>query len=363
MSETLFEETRRYLQEKMRTILREGGNKLPTAKELTNEVLASYATIRLVLAELENEGFIRKIRGSGTYLQPEAEELLKKASMPRLRLFSSPLSDNPDTDYATCLVAELIRCAGEKQYRVAHRQIATHDAFLAELDREADSCDPVIYLPPTEAFTMRQLGALGRFERLPLVVIDCELGNININNITTDNRKGGMLAAQALLDCGCRNLALLQCEPPLRQSLQRIQGFLEIAELSGATVEVWDCEVGTNDNRTELVRKKVLTCLRAGRQPDGIFAISDSGAIAAAETLRKFGLEPGRDIALIGFDGLSAARKHVPPLESIAQPVAKIGDEVFELLAHWQPGMHIQKLLAPQIQSGATLLKQETILA
>lgn len=375
MAETLFEETRRYILDRMRATLREGGRKLPTEKELAKEVLASYATIRLVMTGLENEGFIRKIRGSGTYLQPEAEELLESASMPRLRLFTSPIAGVPDSDYAACLVAELTKCAKEKHYRVVHKQVPSHDVFLAELAKEADLCDPVVYLPPTEAFTLRQLGELGRFDRRPLVVIDCEFGNINVNNITTDNRKGGMLAARALLDCGCRNLVLIQCEPPLRQSLQRIQGFCEIAELAGAAVETWDCGVGPNDNRMEFTRRKVLACLRAGCRPDGIFAISDSGAIATAETLSRFGFEPGRDVALVGFDGLPATRKHVPSLGSIAQPIAGICDEVFELLAHWRPGMHIQKLLAPKLQPGETLasnrtcrpgltlMKRETILA
>ncbi len=359
MAETLFEESRRYILEKMRGILREGGRKMPTEKELAGEMFASYATIRLVMGELEREGFIRKIRGSGTYLEPGATELLERASLVRLRLFSSPLTGTPDNDYAAYLVDELTRRAGEKRFRVEHRQVATHDAFLAELDKEAGSCDPVIYLPPTEAFTMQQLGRLGRFDRLPLVVIDCELGNINVNNITTDNRKGGMLAARMLLNSGCRKLALLLCEPPLRQISQRVQGFTEIAELAGVDVEIWDCEVRVNDDRAALARQKTLTALRAGHRPDGIFAVSDSGAISAAAAIRESGFEPGREIALIGFDGLPATRKHTPSLGSIAQPVTEIGEEIFALLETWQPGMHIQKLLSPRFQAGVSLTKKE----
>lgn len=52
-----------------------------------------------------------------------------------------------------------------------------------------------------------------------------------------------MIAARALLESGCRDLAVLLCEPMLRQSAQRLQGFLEIAELSGLEPAVIDCEV------------------------------------------------------------------------------------------------------------------------
>ncbi len=359
MAESLFNETRRYLLEKMYGIWREGGRKLPTEKELTKEVLASYGTIRLVMTSLESEGFIRKIRGSGTYLEAGAGKLLEAALRTRLRLFTSPLSGNADTGYADYLVAELTRQAHERQYRVETHQVMTHDEFLAGLSREAESRDPVIYLPPTEAFTMLQLGKLGRFDKLPLVVIDCELGDINVTNITTDNRKGGMLAARALLDNGCRRLALLQCEPNLRQIRQRIQGFTEIAELSGISVDIWDCKVGVNDDRGRAAYRQTCARLRSGRPPDGLFAISDFGALHAMKALREAGLSPGEDIALIGFDGLPAGRKHTPTLGSVAQPVAEIGCEVFALLDAWRPGVHIHKLLAPKLQTGATLSNKE----
>ena len=41
MAETLFEESRRYILGKMRGILREGGRKLPTDRELAGEMFAS----------------------------------------------------------------------------------------------------------------------------------------------------------------------------------------------------------------------------------------------------------------------------------------------------------------------------------
>ena len=359
MAETLFEESRRYILGKMRGILREGGRKLPTDRELAGEMFASYATIRLVMGELEREGFIRRIRGSGTYLEPGAAELLERAFLPVVRLFTSPVNGTADNDYAAYLVDELTRQAAGKRFRIEHRQVATHNAFLAELDKEADSRVPVVYLPPTAPFTMQQLGRLGRFDHIPLVVIDCELGNINVNNITTDNRKGGMLAARTLLAGGCRKLALLLCEPPLRQISQRVQGFTEIAELSGAEVEIWDCQVRGDDERTALAHRKTLAALRAGHRPDGIFAVSDSGAVSAAEAIRPSGFELGRDIALIGFDGLPATRTHKPSLGSIAQPVAEIGEEVFSLLGTWQQGTHVQKLLSPRFQSGASVMKKE----
>ena len=363
MGDTLFTETRTYILDRMRKLLAAGIRKMPTEKALASEVLASYATVRLVMKELEREGFIRRIRGSGTYLEPQAATLLEEAAWPRLRLFSSPTTGNRETNYADWLVDEIKREARRARRRVIHTQVRTHDEFLAGLASPAEPGDAVVYLPPTEAFTMRQLGELGRHDELPLIVIDCELGNINISNITSDNRGGGMLAARALLEGGCRSLAVLLCEPMLRQSSQRLQGFREIAELSGIVPETIDCEVGTEDDRDALSYNKMLAVLRAGKRPDGIFAVSDSGALAACRAIRDFGLEPGRDIAIVGFDGLPAGRKNNPPLATIAQPIEAISREIFQMLGHWRKGNHEQRLLSPEYRPGATLTRQQAMLA
>mgnify|MGYP000251366044 CR=1 FL=1 len=89
---TLFAETRNYMLKKIAELLAAGEKKLPTERELAEEVVASYATVRLVMKQLETEGFIRRIRGSGTYLEPEAEALLRQSSMRRLWYFRSGIT-------------------------------------------------------------------------------------------------------------------------------------------------------------------------------------------------------------------------------------------------------------------------------
>ena len=363
MNKSLFEETRRFILERMREQLAAGNRKMQTEKELASEVLASYATVRLVMKELEQEGFIRRIQGSGTYLQPEAEILLEEAFWPRLRLFSSPLSGDPEFNYADWLIRELKQEARRVRRRVEHVQVRTHDEFLARLSSPAEPGDAVVYLPPTESFSMRQLGELGRYDELPLVVIDCELGNINVGNITTDNRRGGMLAARALIENGCRELAVLLCEPKLRQIAQRVQGFLEIAELSGIKPVILDCNVHVEDNRQEKTRTAIRNYLKSGRLPEGVFAVSDCGAFAAMEILRESGIEAGSDLSLIGFDGLPGGQKGNRPLTTISQPVAAISREVFRMLEQWRPGNHDQHLLSPEYLPGKTLHYRQAILA
>lgn len=167
---TLFAETRNYMLKKIAELLAAGEKKLPTERELAEEVVASYATVRLVMKQLETEGFIRRIRGSGTYLELEAEALLRQSSMRRLWYFRSPDADQPERDYGSWMRGEIRRSAAERNWNLMEEVVFTHDEFLAGLSQRLKPGDAVLYLPPTEPISVRQLGELSRYDSFPLVV-------------------------------------------------------------------------------------------------------------------------------------------------------------------------------------------------
>ena len=48
-------------------------------------------------------------------------------------------------------------------------------------------------------------------------------------------------------------------------------------------------------------------------------------ALAALQAIREVGLEPGRDVAVVGFDDLEAAALAYPPLTTIRQDRQELG--------------------------------------
>src|SRR5207237_9423620 len=59
--------------------------------------------------------------------------------------------------------------------------------------------------------------------------------------------------------------------------------------------------------------------------PTAIVAASDLMALAALQAIRDVGLEPGRDVAVVGFDDLEAAALAYPPLTTIRQDRQELG--------------------------------------
>jgi DNA-binding LacI/PurR family transcriptional regulator len=65
--------------------------------------------------------------------------------------------------------------------------------------------------------------------------------------------------------------------------------------------------------------------ITSGANPTGIFCGNDLIAMSAMEAMRSFGLEPGKDIAVIGCDDMPMAVASNPPLTTFSQNLDALG--------------------------------------
>lgn len=163
---------------------------------------------------------------------------------------------------------------------------------------------------------------------MPLVVLDKELKDFDIPSITGDNIDGGRNAALHLLECGCKNIAHIT-GPMYIESLEgRLIGFKEILKekglFKGELVKVDEFSLKGGYNATKEL-------LHMDKSIDGIFAGNDILAIGCYKALRQMGYELGKDIKLIGYDGLESNINYLE-ISSIAQPMYEYGAKGVELL-------------------------------
>lgn len=63
-----------------------------------------------------------------------------------------------------------------------------------------------------------------------------------------------------------------------------------------------------------------------------VFACSDRMAIGASSALWARGLRMLEDVSLVGFDDVPDAHLTIPPVTTIAQPIAEMGRRATEML-------------------------------
>ena len=87
-------------------------------------------------------------------------------------------------------------------------------------------------------------------------------------------------------------------------------------------------------------------------RPTAIIAANDLMALGVMEALRRKGLEPGKDVAVGGFDGVPESEFASPPLTTMRQPIYEIGQRICQMLIRLINGEHLAErhvLLQPEL--------------
>lgn len=198
------------------------------------------------------------------------------------------------------------------------------------LESDAIGADGIIMIGEGEGGARaRQVAELG----LPMVVWGAPLPNAPFGVVGSDNREGGRLAAQHLVDAGrSRILFLGDIRHP--EVAARHEGVRDVVSASpAALVATIACEFSRSGGSNS-----VTQALEDGVPFDAIFAASDYIAAGACGVLMDRGLQVPGDVAVIGFDDNAVAANHRPPLSSVRQDWTAAGrllsETLLEALAH-----------------------------
>ncbi|MBD8657793.1 LacI family DNA-binding transcriptional regulator [Oxalobacteraceae sp. CFBP 13730] len=150
----------------------------------------------------------------------------------------------------------------------------------------------------------------------PLVLLDMRLPGYR--SVNPDHALGGYLATRHLLALGRRRIAMLTGPLSHHSILERYRGFrkalFEAHVLADPDLEIQLPSIGdTQDN----LHGAVDALLAREPRPDALFCYNDSAALAAMRHCLARGLQVPHDIAIVGFDDISAAVTATPPLSSV----------------------------------------------
>jgi LacI family transcriptional regulator len=162
---------------------------------------------------------------------------------------------------------------------------------------------------------------------VPVVMIGRpEIGGISY--VDVDNRGGARQAATHLCGLGRRRIALVAAPVNTVAGLDRLSGFVDGLASCGLAL---DPELRADGDFTAASGYRAMRQLLPMR-PDAVFAGSDTMAIGVLRALRESGVRVPEDVAVVGFDGLTASEHSLPPLTTVRQPVAQTGARAVHIL-------------------------------
>jgi LacI family repressor for deo operon, udp, cdd, tsx, nupC, and nupG len=165
---------------------------------------------------------------------------------------------------------------------------------------------------------------------LPVVVALEIIENSGLPHVMIDNVAAAREAVRHLISLGHRRIAHI-CGPlPEILSVHRRQGYREAMAEAGLPVPEGYEPIGdyTLDSGQVLCRK----LFSHEPKPTALFIANDEMAFGAVNELRRLGLRVPEDVSVVGFDDIFLSHAFHPPLTTVSQPRAEIGQRAMELL-------------------------------
>ena len=193
--------------------------------------------------------------------------------------------------------------------------------------------DGVIILDPTP-LADADLEFLSAFYRQtpPIVGFSEKPELLPYPHILVDNFKPSYEITRYLIDLGHRNIGVVQAPDYLPVRGERLGGFLKAMQDAG--LDVPDENVFEGGFESPAGHDVAHALLERGRDamPTAMVCSNDEMAMGMISDLVQAGVKVPGDLSVVGFDDCTLADVYSPPLTTVAQPRALIGEEAMDLL-------------------------------
>jgi len=174
--------------------------------------------------------------------------------------------------------------------------------------------------------SLRSLTAKG----IPVVLVD-RAANGGHCSVSVDDRLGGRLAGEHLIERGHRRIAFIGGPLRVQQVADRLVGVTNAVEAaSGVVLETVEVE-GMKPADGREVGERIARRPRRSR-PTAVFCANDLLALGFLQAMAAEGLRVPQDMAIVGYDDIAFAATAAVPLSSVRQPAALLGRTAIELL-------------------------------
>ena len=184
---------------------------------------------------------------------------------------------------------------------------------------------------------------------IPVITMERYLDN-GTASVECDNLEGGALAAQKLIDNGCKNLMMIgstASNVELPADL-RATGFRKVCDEKSITYVEVDPEVSAYNNMT--YDEMLEDALKKYPDTDGVFASSDVIAAQTLQVCSKMHISVPKQMKIIGFDDVSIAQLTTPKLTTIHQPIKEMAESAVDLLLNAAEGKMVAKKTVLPVQ-------------
>lgn len=318
------------------------GQKIPSRNFLGKKYGVARNTIDKAIQELENEGYLYSVKGSGTYVS-------KKNSLRFLNIgvilpsilgdvypeFISGIENLASASNVNIILSSSDNSPEKQQANVAR---------IIEL--QADGCIIIPIINSERSYdTFREL----KKKQIPFVICHRHIDGLDAPFIGINNHQGSYMATRHLINQGCHQISYFS---PRKYStaIERYCGF-ETA-LFDCDSPVQKGEIILGNYSDDSLREKIRQVYEGDSYPDGVLCFDDTMVTILYQILQEKGLQIGKDVKVVGYDDSGLCHMLSVPLSSVSPQAVKVGQEAINLLINLISGKNDQaafRLIPPKL--------------
>lgn len=166
---------------------------------------------------------------------------------------------------------------------------------------------------------------------IPIVFLNVQ-PRPNLLTAVIDNKHGGYIATQHLIDQGRQHIGIITGPMEWWEARQRELGWREALAANGRSVD--ESYITNGDWMPSSGERSIRMLLEWHPEMDAVFVCNDQMALGAMKVAQQMGRQIPQDLAVIGYDDVPEAPYYSPALSTIRQDVAEMGCQgVGQLLA------------------------------
>lgn len=308
------------------------GMRLPTRRELRDEMGVALATVQRAFNVLSDDGFIDARGAAGTYVADYPPHLCNYGV-----LFLQDVKNARPGSFASLLVEHCRRLENRHERRLTLYFDAddpkSHGYRQAIEDHVAQRLAGLIFVGG--AYQVEQ-SPLVQNRNVPAVMFHHK-SNFAIPAISTDFGAFIDQALDRLVEQGCQSVAVIRQGYPehWRNHLQEA-----IADRGLKTLPQWDIAVHWSLPEGARIATHLLMDSRAGR-PDGLIVMDDVLIEETLHGLSATGVQPGRDVKIVSHCNFPTTYPARPGVQRLGFDVPHIMDTCLKVIDRQRQGKDV----------------------
>ncbi|EUJ26143.1 GntR family transcriptional regulator [Listeria floridensis FSL S10-1187] len=303
------------------------GTAIPPELKLQKDYEVSRHTVRQAIAVLVNDGYLRKEKGSGTYVDDSYKRTVNVA------VSSEHKTIGVITTYLSNYIFPSIIRGIENTLRHENYSLMLastnndHQAEKACLEKMIDYGVDGLIVEPTKSSVYNPNLALYvnlREQGIPIVMINAVYEELNAPSICVDDVKVGYLATECLIKNHHEKLLFISKIDDL-QGKYRMKGFIKACEEYGIQFSPEDVITFTTETREKVIGEAMKRLISAGDSITGVVCYNDQIANLLAMALVEAGYKVPEDFSIVGNDDSSLSRVGSIKLTTLSHPKEQMG--------------------------------------